>query len=73
MDDTKLNGVVCVPKGRDAIQKDLDRLEWWVHENLMKFNKAKYLKGLIKNGDGLFTLSDSDITGGNGNNEREEI
>ncbi|PKU45859.1 rna-directed dna polymerase from mobile element jockey-like [Limosa lapponica baueri] len=40
--NTKLCGVVDMLKGRDAIQRDLGRLERWDHENLMKFNKAKY-------------------------------
>ncbi|GAB0189220.1 mitochondrial enolase superfamily member 1 [Grus japonensis] len=39
--DTKLCGVVDTLEGRDAIQRDPDRLERWFRANHVKFNKAK--------------------------------
>ena len=39
--DTRLWGVVNIPEGQDAIQKDLDRLEKWAQEDIMRINKSK--------------------------------
>ncbi|KAJ7425709.1 rna-directed dna polymerase from mobile element jockey-like [Willisornis vidua] len=40
-DEIKVSGETNTSEGQDAIQKDLDKLEKWVHGNLMRFNNVR--------------------------------
>lgn len=39
-DDPKLRGTVDTTETTGGIKRDLDRLEKWTHENLMRLSKA---------------------------------
>ena len=41
-DDTKVGSEVDTSDGRPILQRDLDRLEEWVHKNCMQLNKSKF-------------------------------
>ncbi|KAJ7417840.1 hypothetical protein WISP_62409 [Willisornis vidua] len=41
VDDMDQSGAVDTPEGMDVIQRDLNKLEKWAHEDLIKFHKSK--------------------------------
>ena len=41
VNDTKLRSAARTIEEKNAIERDMDKLEKWTQENLMKFNKVK--------------------------------
>jgi len=39
--DAKLSGAADTAEGRDAMQRDLDKLKRWSHVNIMKLKKVQ--------------------------------
>ena len=53
--DTKFGGAVDSLEGREALLKDLDRLESWAIPSHMKFNKIKYRILHLRQGNAFYT------------------
>ncbi|TRZ20707.1 hypothetical protein HGM15179_006371 [Zosterops borbonicus] len=65
-DDTKLGGAAASSESREALQRDLDRLEDWEIINHMKFNRGKCWILNLGQGNHLPSVVTSDRTWANG-------
>lgn len=61
-DDTKLCDVVKMPERRDAIPRDLDRLEQWALGGLVRFNRAKCKVLHLGHGNSRYQYELGDVT-----------